>query len=290
MKIIRRLLLIVVLLLVPFEQCKAFTEEADDLSMNDQMTHLSINEYDFCTDVRKMSFIDAAEMYGISVEEYNVIGTIETEILELTKQSDADLYARGMNDLQISIVREYDGSRLEDNQQLRAVMATLSMTLSKVSCTSSYASVKASWAWSSQPLIMSVDYYETVPCRWKAYNSSGARVAAGYSSSGSYCYVKYYYGSTLHTTQSKSITVGNASTYVYCPFHSAIIDGGDTCWAKSGYMVVKITGSNINNVDFGFGYNHGISSTIPTVTLDSVLGFNYSNGYEMAEKSISISI
>ena len=279
-----------VLLIMPFEQRAVSAEEAKGLKENDQITHIDINEYDFYLEVRKMNLIDAVKSFGISDEEYNAICAVETEILELSKQSDADLYDRGMSSHQIFIIREYDGSRIEENPQLRAVLATLSMTLSKISCYSSYASVKAEWSWNSKPLIMTVDYYETVPCRWKAYNSYGAQITATYSSSGSYCYVKYYNGTSVYASQAQSIIVGNASTYVYCPFHSAINDGENNCWAKSGYMVVKVTGSNINNVDFGFGYNHGISSTIPTITLDSNLGFIYSNGYEMAEQSITLRV
>lgn len=278
-----------VLLIMPFEQCNVYAE-TKDIEKKNQTVSTIISEYDYYVDVRSMSFANAAEKYGISYDEYNSIDLIEGIIVELSKQNDSVLSQRGMNNQQIDILREYEGSRLEDNPQLRSVLATLSMTLSKVSCSSSYASAKVEWSWNSKPLIMSIDYYETVPCRWKAYNSYGALVTGSYSSTGSYCYVRYYNGSTLYTTQAKSINIGNTNSYAYSPFRSAINGDGNSCWAKAGYMVVRITGSNIHSVDFGFGYNHGISSTIPTITLDGNLGFNYSNGYEMAEQSISINV
>ena len=111
-----------------------------------------------------------------------------------------------------------------------------------------------------------------------------------YSSSGSYCYVTYYNGSTAQTTQRKGITIGNSNSHVYSQFTTDVIVGNVECWAKTGYMIIKVTGSNIAKVDFGFGYNHGISSTPASITLDNNLGFNYSNGYEMAEQSFSINV
>ena len=77
---------------------------------------------------------------------------------------------------------------------------------------------------------------------------------------------------------------------MYSQFTTDVIVGNTDCWAKTGYMVVKVTGSYLFRVDFGFGYNHGISYPPTTVSLDSNLGFNYSNGYEMAEQSITINI
>ena len=59
---------------------------------------------------------------------------------------------------------------------------------------------------------------------------------------------------------------------MYSQFTTDVIVGNTDCWAKTGYMVVKVTGSYLFRVDFGFGYNHGISSTAATITLDSNLG------------------
>ena len=194
------------------------------------------------------------------------------------------------HDTQINALRKYDGSKIEDNPQLRSVLATLSVSLIKVSGSSSAVTVRANWSWNSRPLVTSTTYFETTAFRWKAYNSLGTQITASFNSSGSYCYVSYYNGSTAQTTQRKVITIGNSNSHVYSQFTTAVIVGNVECWAKTGYMVVKITGSYLSRVDFGFGYNHGISSTPATITLDSNLGFNYSNGYEMAEQSFSINV
>ena len=56
---------------------------------------------------------------------------------------------------------------------------------------------------------------------------------------------------------------------MYSQFTTDVIVGNTDCWAKTGYMVVKVTGSYLFRVDFGF---------------------DYSNGYEMAEQSVTINI
>ena len=249
-----------------------------------------LSEYDYYVSVRKMSFDDAEKAYGINKQDYETVSSIENQIVKLAAMNDSELYERGMTDTQINALRKHDGSKIEDNPQLRSVLATLSVSLIKVSGSSSAVTVRANWSWNSRPLVSSTTYFETTAFRWKAYNSLGTQITATYNSSGSYCYVTYYNGSTAQTTQRKGITIGNSNSYVYSQFNSEIRDGDIYIWSKTGYMVLKITGSYLSRVDFGFGYNHGISYPPTTVSLDSNLEFNYSNGYEMAEQSITISV
>ena len=170
------------------------------------------------------------------------------------------------------------------------MLATLTATLTVVSSDSSAVRIKADWSWNSKPMLISDCLYETAAFRWKAYNSYNAQITASYSSSGSDCFVTYYDGNVAKTTQWKPIIIGGSSSYVYSQFTSGVVDGDKEYWAKNGYMFIKITGTNIARADFGFGYNHGITSTPATITLDSNLGFNYSNGFEMAEQSFSVYI
>ena len=50
-------------LIVPFEHCTVFAQEAKGLEEIDQVTFTAINEYDFYLEIRKMSITDAAETY-----------------------------------------------------------------------------------------------------------------------------------------------------------------------------------------------------------------------------------
>jgi hypothetical protein len=284
MKIFKKVLFVVLALIMAINLKTVIAKGTDD-DHKETIYHLS--EYDYYVSIRKMKCSKAESIYGMCISDYERICNIEQEIKKLSELNDDELQSRGLSDNQILILREYDGSRLENNPQLRTVLATLSVTLSVVSSSSTAASVKANWSWNSKPLMISIDYYETVAFRWKAYNSSGAQVAAYYNSSNSYCYVTYYEGSNVQTTQLESINVGNTGSYVFTQYTSGAIYGGNSCWAKKGYMVIRVTGSSFSRVDFGFGYNHGVTSTPAIVTLDGNLGFNYSNGYEMAEQSIS---
>ena len=283
MKSVRKIILLMLVLIMAF--CQTSITQAEEISEKETY---QLSEYDYYVSVRDMTFEEAEKTFGISKQDYETVLSIEDQIVKLSVMSDSELYERGMIDTQINILRKYDGSKLEDNPQLRAILATLSVSLIKVSSSSSTVTVRANWSWNSKPLMTSVQYYETAAFRWKAYNSLGTQITATYNSSGSYCYVTYYNGSTAQTTQRKGITIGNSNSYVYSQFNSEIRDGDIYIWAKTGYMVLKITGSYLSRVDFGFGYNHGISYPPTTVSLDSNLGFNYSNGYEMAEQSISI--
>lgn len=287
MKLIRKIILLIVVLFVAFGPVNVNADQAPENNGKEGLTY-QISEYDFYTSVRSMQFSEAEKIYGISKDDYESICSVEKKLAELALLNNDELLARGMNTDQITELRSYDGSRLEDNPQLRSVLATLSVTLSKVNSSSSAVTVKANWSWSSKPAVTSVLYYETAVFRWKAYNSSNAQITATYNSSGSYCYVTYYNGNTAQTSQWTAINTGSSTSYVYSQYHSDIMSGDNYYWAKTGYMIVKVTGSNISKVGFGFGYNHGISSTPTSITLDSNLGFNYSNGYEMAEQSITI--
>ena len=285
MKSVRKIILLMLVLIMAF--CQTSITQAEEISEKETY---QLSEYDYYVSVRDMTFEEAEKTFGISKQDYETVLSIEDQIVKLSVMSDSELYERGMIDTQINTLRQYDGSKLEDNPQLRAVLATLSVSLIKVSSNSSAVTVRANWSWNSRPLITSTNCFETAAFRWKAYNSAGAQVTASYNTSGSYCYVTYYNGSTAQTTQRKGITIGNSNSHVYSQFTTDVIAGNVECWAKTGYMVVKITGSYLSRVDFGFGYNHGISYPPTTVSLDSNLGFNYSNGYEMAEQSVSINI
>lgn len=285
MKSIRKTIFFILVLIVVFHQPGILRAEE---TSNKETYEMS--EYDYYVSIRKLSFDEAEKTFRITKEDYEVILSIENQIVMLATMSDRELYERGMDDTQINILREYNGSKLEDNPQLKSVLATLSVSLMKIISNSSSVTVRANWSWNSRPLMTSIHYYETAAFRWKAYNSTGAQVTATYKSSDSYCYVTYYNGNTAQTTQLKGITVGNSSSYVYSHFTSDVIVENTESWAKTGYMVVKVMGSYLSKVDFGFGYNHGVSSSPASITLGSNLDFNFSNGYEMAEQSISIVI
>ena len=285
MKSLRKVILLMLVLIVAFSRTD--TTQAEEISETETY---QLSEYDYYLTVRKMTFDEAEKTFGINKHDYETVLSIENQIVKLAAMNDSELYERGMTDTQINALRKQDGSKREDNAQLRSVLATLSVSLIKVSGSSSAVTVRANWSWNSRPLVTSTTYFETTAFRWKAYNSLGTQITASFNSSGSYCYVSYYNGSTAQTTQRKVITIGNSNSHVYSQFTTDVIVGNVECWAKTGYMVVKITGSYLSRVDFGFGYNHGISSTPATITLDSNLGFNYSNGYEMAEQSFSINV
>ena len=66
-----------------------------------------------------MQFSEAEEIYGISKDDYESICSVEKELAELALLNNDELLARGMSTDQIMELRSYDGSRLEDNPQLR---------------------------------------------------------------------------------------------------------------------------------------------------------------------------
>ena len=238
MKSVRKIILLMLVLILAF--CQTSITQAEEISEKETY---QLSEYDYYVSVRDMTFEEAEKTFGISKQDYETVLSIEDQIVKLSVMSDSELYERGMIDTQINTLRQYDGLKLEDNPQLRAVLATLSVSLIKVSSNSSAVTVRANWSWNSRPLITSTNCFETAAFRWKAYNSLGTQITVSYSSSGSYCYVTYYNGSTAQTTQRKGITIGNSNSHVYSQFTTDVIVGNVECWAKTGYMIIKVTGS-----------------------------------------------
>ncbi len=282
-------LVITLFLITTIGQMSVYAQPTDNEN-GDRQSICQFSEYDYYVSIRKMNFTKANHLFGIERDSYDSICNVEQEILQLSTLNASELRLRGLTEVQIGILKSYDGSQLEKNYQLRIVLATITVTLTKINSSSTSVKVRANWAWNSMPLIMSTNCFETAAFRWKAYNSTNNQITASYEGSGSYCKVKYYWNNVEQTTQTKVISVGSNNAYIFSQFEQAMIYGGNTCWAKTGYMVLHVIGAGFSRVEFGFGYNHGILNTPATVSLDSGLGFNYSNGYEMAEPSITINV
>ena len=123
MKSVRKVILLMLVLIAAFSGADII--QAEEISEKETY---QLSEYDYYVSVRKMSFDDAEKAYGINKQDYETVSSIENQIVRLAAMSDSELYERGMTDTQINILRKYDGSKLEDNPQLRAILATLSVS------------------------------------------------------------------------------------------------------------------------------------------------------------------
>lgn len=103
-----------------------FAVSASALEINDELV---FSEYEYITAVREMSD-DELESVELTAPEVQMIrsNAIENEILSRKELSDDELIARyGYTYDEISILREYDGGRLENHAELAAITGTLTI-------------------------------------------------------------------------------------------------------------------------------------------------------------------
>lgn len=82
-----------------------------------------------------------------STQETNLIRSdaIENELLRRSKLSTEELYALGYDDEKISILRNYNGERIENVAELRGIFADMTASFTKIYANTSYLCVRADW-------------------------------------------------------------------------------------------------------------------------------------------------
>ena len=122
MKSVRKIILLILVLIVAFSW--ADITQAEEISEKETY---QLSEYDYYLTVRKMTFDEAEKTFGINKHDYETVLSIENQIVKLAAMNNRKLYERGMTDTQINALRKYDGSKIEDNPQLRSFLASLSV-------------------------------------------------------------------------------------------------------------------------------------------------------------------
>ena len=233
--------------------------------------------------------------------------SVSTKIVSLSSMSKQELISYGYNEAQIEIIKKYSGGCLKNNEQLREVLSTLTITATPSVAVytnhigAAYFKLAIMWTWSSQPVLSGPLVEDGVGVIWQAINSSGQFVAARINTSESYCNVYYYNSSGImqtHTSSSLTVVEQLRNAKAKVPMGVWASNNVDTYWAKKGGITLRTdrVSSNYSLVDmeYKFAYGHATISINPKVTVNfaltnpqqiGVLGsITFTKGQKMAEK------
>lgn len=258
------------------------SNENDETEFIENVITYQISEYDEIIKYRNSSSSEI-ECYQLSNDEYDMYTSnyIENKLMELKNKSDSELYDYGYTDDQISILRNYNGDRLENSPQMRSVMSTLTISFSGIYHYTYLYKVKANWYWSTMPLSFTTTNSGTAVFGWLAAGPGGSQIYSKYNISSSYCTVWYYSNGNIVKTYNSPMNVINQFACVSSTHETKLTVG----WAKSGEMVLQVNnvdGGTITEMSYTFGYAHHKATITPSISvstsLDATVGILFGSG------------
>lgn len=249
----------------------AVTEAHSDNQFN-------ISEIDVVKDLQntpESELIDA----GYTVEEIKEIQnfSFEKAYYERAQLSAEDLRWLGYSDAQIAILKSYDGSPLEENPQMRAVLAQMTGQIYAVSFGKNSMKTRFSWEWSSAPIFHGEFISDIVSCNAIGINSNNGTSYVNAVTANSYANVLYHTNGTNTPLRNFKYEITNNTGVngqidVKFPMSKSI--DSTTGWAKSGNFIAEyketVTANDLGAIQFVFAYGHASVSVMPSVTISFV--------------------
>lgn len=215
--------------------------------------------------------------------------TIEQLILDRANLSTNQLRLMGYSTDQIEILKNYDGSPLVENPQLRGVFANLSGEITKVLANEKEIYVLFAWEWDKNPILSSQAITDQIGIAYNATNSNSQPMNV--KTTTSVAYVRYYKDARLLDTVSYHPQVVEPNHFSKlsfpCGANFQLPDSYYTGFAKTGTLNLIFSPEAPNNpiysVSVAIGYCHFAHDTGITLNVNAGifgLGFNFS-GNEM---------
>ena len=107
---------------------------------------------------------------------------------------------------QVKILKEYDGSPIEENPQLARASAILSARIYAGGCSNTELNVMAEWSWSNAPILSGPGVTDKISFRWQGTNLSGSPINLVDNAS-IFAMIYYYKGGSYVTTTSINRTL-----------------------------------------------------------------------------------
>lgn len=260
------------------------------------------NEYDKIVSIRNEVNKSAGAHFrtNMSAEEleYIMSDDIEAELLRRASLPTEVLKNYGYSDEAIRILREYDGSRLEQNPQLRNASATLRGSIEFSTVMRTKVVVVYSWVWDMYPLVAADDI---AAVRWDGTYENGLTNNMKLDMDSTYALVNYYNrygiggGGILEQVKYKDFTQngslpGLASDNTY---HGVAVrfpmdqEPGSLSWAQSGLLCVFLelanqsTGPYLNEINVHTEYAHYSLEVAAGVSFPSSAGISFTGIYEV---------
>ncbi len=235
-----------------------FADNTEPVSVNPALPMFSLetqyyNEYDKIVAIRN----EVNESVGAHVQtdmsdkelEYIMSDDIEAELLRRASLPTEVLKNYGYSDEAIRILREYDGSRLEQNPQLRNATATLSGLLEFSTRTRTKVVMVYSWTWDMYPLVAADDM---AAVSWDGTYENGLSNNMRLDTGSTYALINYYNrygiggGGIIEQVRYKNFTQNGSSPGLASDnnYHGVAVrfpmdqEPGSLSWAQSGLLCI----------------------------------------------------
>ena len=245
----------------------------------------SVSEYDLITSIRTMSTDELADM-NLSAKEIEMIrsDSIEKELLSRKDKTDEALASRYRYTAeQISVLRSYNGERLEDNAELAAITGTLTIAEPTVLvATSTRVGLKVIWSWDHAPIVC---WKDVIAVYWDpTFGSSNGNMRINIANSSHV--VRYYIYSNSTHTLNWDVTQGSANSAAKSTF--AMQDADQVGWADRGtltlYFDAAAESAALTERDFIFAYGHTILTISPSVYYPVSGGISFGTATDEADR------
>ena len=235
------------------------------------------NEYDMYLEMQNTPTALLLEN-GYEPEEITELKSTSVEeiLYERGQMSEKALIGMGYSQETIKLLKEYDGSPIEDNPQLYALFADLTGTLNAVRYGTNKMAVQFDWEWSRSPMLAGTLITDIVSCGFAATNEDGVFCSVTYDRDTSKCRVYYYVGDgdSASLVNSKTIDISAKNIHqnveAKIPMSQTFSDSA-MGWAKSGYLTVGIkeekTLNRLYSGTFAFGYGHKTGTATPSISV-----------------------
>lgn len=247
------------------------------------MICFSVNEYDLLMQDRENTAKQLLNS-GYSSQEIASSRTflIENALYQRAQLSEAELAQKyGYSQLQIDILKAYDGRDLKDYPQIRLVAANLSGSISSPSHSNQSITAKLVWSWSGVPAFYS--YTDVLAVRWQGLNASAQNISLALNTNnGSTASVAYY--DIVNQSEMEDyqyLDFRNISPYEHAEVALERMSSSLSGFAKSGVLQVRVdvpstTSASIAEASFIFVY--GMTTNNNSYSIGFPLSFSITFG------------
>lgn len=236
------------------------------------------NEYDMYLELQNRSSSDLLHD-GYTEEEISIIRNISFEELlyERALLPEKQLEAMGYSPEQIKDLKNYDGSPIESNPELRGLFAEVDGKFYVSNYGTSEMGLRFDWSWSNTPVFKGTAISDIVTVAFSGTNQNNLPCVLTTSKNDCECFVYYYRvddGSYVDDIEYK-VDVVDIHQHVEIKFPMGIVTYPEgNCWAKGGHITVNVAeeapANQLYSTTFSIGYGHtviGLSVTGPSITL-----------------------
>ena len=248
---------------------------AMSVSASDIDDEVVFSEYEFITSIRAMSNSEL-DAVALSESEIQMIrsNAIENEILSRKQLSDAVLAEKyGYTYEDISVLRAYEGERLEDNVELAAITGTLTIAKPTVlTATTARIGVQVVWSWDHCPVVCATDVFAIY---WDpTFGSQSGNMRIDISSSS---HVVRYNVYDTYVNYEWDITQVSPNSAAKSEF--GMEDRSGEGWAAKGTLKLYFSATSgsaaLTEIDFIFAYGHTVLSVSPSVSFPASGGISF---------------